>query len=499
MARGFVKASNINQWSGVQKFDNYLRGELEKQKENNIIKTENNLYQSFHCQRDNFTRTTMAYMQLFRDEDLKRKAYVYTISFSHDDEIKNGLTPEKAHQMSMGFADKFFRDYPALMVTHIDTKNLHTQIMVGNVNVNTGKSWQENNKLMESMKKEWGAILLKNGMTESIKAMEKAERESERAKEESNKQNKKVYPEQKYYKSMAERRINERGFATDKDMLAFRITDALNRGAKTLDEFKTALKKDNIDVQERGKRFTFIYTNSRGKDGQKMRDNRLAESQKNDELLRENIEKRIAENAEMAKREFINKEESEKDKEYEKWHIIGQRNAECLKEAKTVQLYDDKLDDLKHNNEKIENQNKQIINESGARQKELLEEKEQLLKAQDDIRKQLDEISKKYDEINNRISEIDKKLKAEYPNSKEVKEIENENRPTLNKREMQRLCRETDALKEMSPTGARERVTEAGAEASNGQRKKQLDELNQKANEQHTETEKQRRKLTPRM
>ena len=98
-----------------------------------------------------------------------------------------------------------------------------------------------------------------------------------------------------------------------------------------------------------------------------------------------------------------------------------------------------------------------------------------------------------------RISEIDKKLKAEYPDTKEVKELENENRPTLNKREMQRLCKETDALKEMSPTGARERVTEAGAEASNGQRKKQLDELNQKANEQNTETEKQRRKLTPRM
>lgn len=499
MTKGFVKTSNISQWSGVQKFDDYLRGELEKQKENNIIKTESNLYQSFHCQRDNFTKTAMSYMQLYRDKDLKRKAYVYTISFAHDDETKNGLTPEKAHQMSMEFAYKYFENFPTLAVTHIDTNNLHTQFIVGNVNVYNGSSHQQSNRVMNEMKKSWGEILQKNGMTESIKAMEKAERESERAKEESNKQNKKVYPEQKYHKSMAERRINERGFATDKDMLAFRITDALNRGAKTLDEFKTALKKDNIEVHERGKRFTFIYTNSKGKDGQKMRDNRLAESQKNDELLRENIEKRIAENAEMARREFISKEESEKDKEYEKWHIIGQRNAECLKEAKTVQLYESRLDDLKYNNEKIENQNRQIINESGARQKELLEEKEQLLKMQDDIRKQLDEISKKYEELNNRISEIDEKLKAEYPNSREVKELENENRPTLNKREMQRLCRETDALKEMSPTGARERVTEAGAEASNEQRKKQFNELNQKANEQNTETEKQRRKLTPRM
>ena len=364
MAQGFVKASNINQWGGVQKFDDYLRGELKKQKETGIVKTESNLYESFHCNRDNFTKTSMAYMQMYREEDLKRKAYVYTVSFAHDDEIKNGLTPQKAHEMSMQFAEKYFKNYPTLAVTHIDSNNLHTQIIVANVNINNGKSWQENNKLMNEMKKSWGEILEKNGMSESIKALKNAEQKREVAELETKKQNKKVYPQKEYHKSMAERRINERGKATDKQLVGYYIHQAVDEKKVTsIEDFKNELSKQEITVKERGKSFVFHYTDVKGKE-QKVRDTNLTKVLEDENLKREEIEKRIQENAEIAKKEYINKNADERDKEYEKWRLINQRRERVTvagAEASNIQRSTQKQKEQQQKQTEAEKPNHRVV------------------------------------------------------------------------------------------------------------------------------------------
>lgn len=496
MAQGFVKASNINQWKGVQNFDNYLRGELKKQKENGIVKTENDLYTSFHCNRDNFTKTSMAYMEMYREQDLKRKAYVYTVSFAHDDEEKNGLTPQKAHEMSMQFAEKYFKNYPTLAVTHIDTNNLHTQIIVANVNVENGKSWQENNKLMNEMKKSWGEILEKNGMTESVKALKNAEEKRERAEQETKRQGKKVYPEKEYHKTMSERKINERGKATDKQLVGYYIHQAVDEKKVTsIEELKNELGKQEINVAERGKSFVFHYTDVKGKE-QRVRDTNLAKSLEDENLKREEIEKRIQENAEREKEEFLKKAD-EQDKEYEKWRLINQRNGECLNLHKEVEKYDDKLLEAKKEQNKINDTDKSILEARSQQDKEreakLMAEKEELVRAKEDIRKQLEDISVRYAEIEKRINDINKELDKNYPDDPKVKEIQKEKNEKLNEREFKRVYGETNAKLEMSQTGARERVTEAGAEASNIQRSTQQQEQKQ------TEAEKPKNRVVPHM
>ena len=494
---GFVQANNIKSWGEIKRYDNYLRGELKKQKENGIIKTENNLYNSFNCQRDNFTKTAMAYMQMEKEKDSKILAKTFTVSFSHDDEEKNGLTPQKAHEMSMQFAKEWnFQKYPTLAVTHTDTNNLHTQFIVASVNVENGDCFHQDKKMLRDMKKTWGKILEQNGMTETIKAMNKADEKREIAEQETKKQNKKVYPEKEYHKSMAERKINERGKATDKQLVGYYIHQAVDEKKVTsIEDFKNELAKQEINVETRGKSFVFHYTTVKGKE-QPVRDNNLAKTLEDESLKREEIEKRIQENAEREKEEFLKKAD-EQDKEYEKWRLINQRNGECLNLHKEVEKYDDKLLEAKKEQNKINDTDKSILEARSQQDKEreakLMAEKEELVRAKEDIRKQLEDISVRYAEIEKRINDINKELDKNYPDDPKVKEIQKEKNEKLNEREFKRVYGETNAKLEMSQTGARERVTEAGAEASNIQRSTQQQEQKQ------TEAEKPKNRVVPHM
>ena len=493
----FVNANSFKSWGNVKAYDNYLRGELKEQKENNILKTENNLYQSFHCQRDNFTRTAMSYMQIMKDKDPEILAKRFTISTSHEDEVKNGLTPKKMHEMSMEFAEKYFKDYPTLAVTHVDTNNLHTQFIVASVNVENGKCFHQSKNMLRDMKEDWGKILLKNGMTESVKAMEKAELERERAEQESKKQGKKVYPQQEKHKTMAERRINKRGEVTDRQFIGRYINKALDEErVPTFDGFKDELLKQGIVVEKRGSNFVFKYENRNGKE-QHVRSDTLAKILEDDTLKREEIEKRIQENAEIEKKEFMDKSEAEKDSEYQKLRLISQHNGESLKLVHEVEKFDDKLLEAKQDQNKIDGINKSILSardqHDNEREQRLVAEKEELVKAKDDIRRQLEDISIKYAEIERRINEINKELDKKYPDDPKIKQVTSAEKPKLNEREFKRVYGETNAQLEMSPTGARERVTEAGAEASNIQRS------NQKAEETAQQNEKQKQRVVPHM
>ncbi len=64
-------------------------------------------------------------------------AHHYIISFDPKDATENGLTPQRAHGMSMEFANQFFAGHQALVVTHADgnngSGNIHTHIVINSL------------------------------------------------------------------------------------------------------------------------------------------------------------------------------------------------------------------------------------------------------------------------------------------------------------------------------------------------------------------------------
>ena len=64
-------------------------------------------------------------------------AHHYIISFDPRDAMENGLTPQRAHDLSMEFAEYFFAGHQALIVTHADgnngSGNIHTHIIINSL------------------------------------------------------------------------------------------------------------------------------------------------------------------------------------------------------------------------------------------------------------------------------------------------------------------------------------------------------------------------------
>lgn len=67
----------------------------------------------------------------------KIMAHHYIISFDPRDAMENGLTPQRAHNLSMEFAEYFFVGHQALIVTHADgnnhSGNIHTHIVINSL------------------------------------------------------------------------------------------------------------------------------------------------------------------------------------------------------------------------------------------------------------------------------------------------------------------------------------------------------------------------------
>lgn len=504
---GFIKPSSTKIWGHVQNYDEYLRGELEKQKEQGIIKTQDDLYDSFNCQRDCFYDSLKGWMNIY-NKDLKDnnsiKAYTYTLSYHPKDRIENELTPELAHKISMEVCEKYFKDYPTLVVTHIDKEHLHTQVIVGNVNVNTGKSWQCSQTKFDKMRKDFGDKLKENNCTNSLTYLRDKRIKKEDPTED--KEDKKIYYEnknetKKYTPSMAEVQINRRNKATDKEQVRIATLTALKNGASNFNELKNELAKYEIQIEERGqKRYIFIYEDKKGKE-QKVRDNNIAKSTGFEDFTREEIEKKMIENAELEKNRFLQMSDEERQREFEMMKTFNSRHEAYLTEERQAEEWNKKLADASQNQVKIEDTNRGIQlakdEKRVADQQRLIAEKEELIKAQSEIKKQLDQIAKDYQKIENRINEIDKELNQKYPDNQMVKDLKNERRPHLNNREYKRVFGETNATLEMSSTGARERVTESGAEQSNIQKSNRIAAMNNQSAEQ--EIEKPKNRVVPRI
>lgn len=194
-------------WGQVVYIDKYLRGELKSQQEYvkvgtlgteqeerisltyferlpkaeraqyekvPTIKTRKDLYNALNCNRNNFARMLMIYFKLFNCKH-KVKAYEFVQSFSANDDV----TPERAHQLGMELVQKYFKDFPVLMTTHVDSNNIHNQFVIGNINIKTGKYCQISPSFLDKMKKFGGRQCAREGFNESIGWSQKQDQKKE--------------------------------------------------------------------------------------------------------------------------------------------------------------------------------------------------------------------------------------------------------------------------------------------------------------------------------
>lgn len=236
---GVVKAlATKKSWGQVAHTDKYLRGELEKQKEQGIEKTQENLYSADNANRDNFTKSLIMTMKQ-HDKNPTIKAYEYVQSFSKFDK-ENGLTPEKVHQLGEEYCKEFYSGYPYLVVTHTDTENYHNQIIVGNINVNTGKSYQCSPQELTRMKEYTGQQCEKEGFTRSIYTNERTQKSLEKQ------------------MTNDEHMMIKQGKITQKDELTQAIREEIPK-SKSLEELQSRLKENGIDMRIRGSNVSFHY------------------------------------------------------------------------------------------------------------------------------------------------------------------------------------------------------------------------------------------------
>lgn len=400
---GFVKASKsggMKQWGYVGRYDNYLRGELEKQKAEGVIKTNQDLYDSFHCQRDNFTKSAMSYMRFHHpDNDFKVKAYQYTFSYHPNDRIENNLTPELAHKISMELSEKYFKDYPTLIVTHIDKGHLHTQVIVANCRASDGKSLQITPKKLNQMKKDLGKKCKENNLSYSINR--------------SDKENFKPKPQ----KDIGEIKVKERVGYTNKEIVGQALRENV-RNSTSIQELKDRLLKAQITLKESGKKYYTVSHPEFGKDKKgENRKYRTTNLGKEYSMEREEIEKQIAENAERAVKEFSAKSELEKQEEIEKRMYLDRRNMEIRNRESIEKQYEEIKDNAyKNANEIKENESKIQTAKDENTRTSLYEERERLFEMQKDLQEEMRRLSEKYNEISMKIAEINQEISQRYTN-----------------------------------------------------------------------------------
>lgn len=211
----------ISSKAKVGKIEKYL-----KQEE----KTEEKLISGMNCDSDNFAKqcemTSMLYDK--NQEKNDRKYYHIIQSFSPKDNDK--LTLEQAHKIGEQFAEKNFKGYEVLIVTHKDKEHIHNHFVVNSVSLENGKKYRADNKSLWQLRRTSNELCKENNLTNSIQPLDRRTKE-------------KI--------TSGELRKMVRGEDTWKSDLKAQITECA-RTSNTIEEFKNRMKeKYNVEVTER--------------------------------------------------------------------------------------------------------------------------------------------------------------------------------------------------------------------------------------------------------
>lgn len=205
----------------VGKVEKYL-----KQEE----KTEEKLISAMNCDSDNFAKqcelTSAFYNKNQEKED--RKYYHIIQSFSPKDNDK--LTLEQAHKIGEQFAEKNFKGFEVLIVTHRDKEHIHNHFIVNSVNLENGKKYRADNKSLWQLRRTSNELCQQNNLTNSIQPLGKRAKEKIQS---------------------GELRKMVRGEDTWKSDLKAQIKECAST-SKSENEFKQKMKeKYNVEVTER--------------------------------------------------------------------------------------------------------------------------------------------------------------------------------------------------------------------------------------------------------
>lgn len=158
----------ISSKAKVSKIEKYL-----KQEE----KTEEKLISGMNCDSDNFAKqcemTSMLYNK--NQEKNDRKYYHIIQSFSPKDNDK--LTLEQAHKIGVKFAEKNFKGYEVLVVTHKDKEHIHNHFVVNSVSLENGKKYRADNKSLWQLRRTSNELCKENNLVNSIQPLEKRAKE----------------------------------------------------------------------------------------------------------------------------------------------------------------------------------------------------------------------------------------------------------------------------------------------------------------------------------
>lgn len=211
----------ISSKAKVGKIEKYL-----KQEE----KTEEKLISGMNCDSGNFAKqcemTSMLYDK--NQEKNDRKYYHIIQSFSPKDNDK--LTLEQAHKIGEKFAEKNFKGYEVLVVTHKDKEHIHNHFVVNSVSLENGKKYRADNKSLWQLRRTSNELCKENNLINSIQPLDRRTKE-------------KI--------TSGELRKMVRGEDTWKSDLKAQITECA-KTSNTIEEFKNRMKeKYNVEVTER--------------------------------------------------------------------------------------------------------------------------------------------------------------------------------------------------------------------------------------------------------
>ena len=153
---------------------NYMLGLQPEQIRNGVVKTQDHLYSALGCNRDNFANSILVTRKLNGRSYSRMKenniiAHKLSISFHPEDSEK--MSYETAYKIAEEFANEFMysKGYEVLFAVHTDTDHTHVHFLVSNCNVDTGKSYRRNKKMLYDMSEFFGNQCLQHGLTHSVR------------------------------------------------------------------------------------------------------------------------------------------------------------------------------------------------------------------------------------------------------------------------------------------------------------------------------------------
>ena len=149
----------------------YMLGKKREQIAAGIVKTASDLYSVLGCNRDNFTNNALvtrgkSYSKMKENNILAHKM---SVSFHPDDNDK--LNYKTAYEIAAEFAEKFMhsKGFEVLFAVHTDTEHIHVHFLIGNCNIETGKSYRRNKRDLYEMSEFFGEQCLNRGLVNSVR------------------------------------------------------------------------------------------------------------------------------------------------------------------------------------------------------------------------------------------------------------------------------------------------------------------------------------------